>query len=66
VKKILIVIAIIFTLLAPSVSHAAFWNWSWGWIFGVSTTSSGPTGSGIQLETGDFLLTEDSKYLIQE
>lgn len=64
-KKIVIAIAILVNLLVPSLSHAAFWNWGWGWIFGGST-SSGPTGDGIQLETGDFLLTEDSKYLIQE
>lgn len=49
----------------------AAWGFSMGDAFGFGikgsgTTSSGPTGDGIQLETGDFLLTEDDKYLVQE
>ncbi len=49
----------------------AAWGFSMGDAFGFGikgsgTPSSGPTGDGIQLETGDFLLTEDGKYLIQE
>jgi large repetitive protein len=32
----------------------------------VTQAAVGPTGSGIQLETGDFLLAETGDYLIQE
>jgi hypothetical protein len=49
----------------------AAWGFGFNDMFGFGGSSgtsgpTGPTGDGIQLETGDFLLTEDSKYLIQE
>jgi hypothetical protein len=70
-KKIFIIMAIL-TLFAPVGAYACLVAFDFGYGFGFgsnsggSVPSGGPTGDGIQLETGDFLLTEDSKYLIQE
>ena len=56
----------------PCQDHVCLVAFDFGYGFGFgsnsggSVPSGGPTGDRIQLETGDFLLTEDSKYLIQE
>ncbi len=72
----LMLIAVAFSAQAepyhPCQDHVCLVAFDFGYGFGFgsnsggSVPSGGPTGDGIQLETGDFLLTEDGKYLIQE
>jgi hypothetical protein len=54
----------------PCADHVCLASFDFGFNYGFGSGSgsggSGPTGDGIQLETADFILAEDSKYLIQE
>ncbi len=61
---------IIFILLFPLLLHAEEWQEARMGLVGivgggVPVAGGGPT-NGIQLETADFLLCEDGKYLVQE